>query len=449
MLRVGGLAALNLMLPCLLDSPARAGPEGFGHADGCILIYLFGGPSQIDTFDMKPDAPEQFRGEFRPIATNVPGLAICEHLPLLARQADKYCLIRSLCHEHPRHGWGLYYMLTGRRHTRPDLDAPPTPDDFPGLGALISKLDRASRGGPPAITLPRWNKFKDLPNAYAGERGGFLGGGHDPWLINAESPDGQSFAPAGLDLPPGVTPGRLTGRRDLLDELDRRLGFWGDSGAAMDAQTERAYALLATPAVRRAFRLEAEPPGLRDRYGRHPFGQGLLLARRLIEAGTRLVQINWHDDGSDVKSPFWDTHKDNFSSLRDRLLPPFDQALSALLDDLHARGRLDRTLVLVMGEFGRTPRIGQVVMNAATNGSGRDHWPHAYTVLAAGGGLRGGSVFGASDERAAFVTDRPVSPPDLQATVLHRLGIDPSATIRDRRGREHPAGAGRVVSGLG
>lgn len=448
LLRLGGLGALNLMLTDLLGAESRTGPAGFGRADSCILIYLFGGPSQIDTFDMKPDAPAQFRGEFRPIATAVPGLAICEHLPELAQQADKFCLLRGLCHEHPRHGWGLYYMLTGRKHSRPDLDAPPTPDDFPGIGALVSKLDPVIHGGPPAITLPRWNKFNDLPNAYAGERGGFLGGGHDPWLITADGPEGQSFSPAGLDLPAGVSPGRLDGRRELLGDLDRRLGIWGESGTAMEMQAARAYALLGTPAIRRAFHLEAEPPNRRDRYGRHPFGQGLLLARRLIEAGTRLVQVNWHDDGSDMKSPFWDTHKDNFSSLRDRLLPPFDQALAALLEDLHARGRLDRTLVLVMGEFGRTPRVGQVVMNAATNGNGRDHWPHAYTVLAAGGGLPAGSVFGATDDRAAFVNDGRVSPPDLQATVLHLLGIDPRASIRDRHGREHPASEGKVIEEL-
>jgi hypothetical protein len=298
------------------------------------------------------------------------------------------------------------------------------------------------------VTLPRWNKFNDLPNSYAGERGGFLGGGHDPWLVSAAGPDGQSFDPPGLDLPPGVTPGRVGERRRLLGDLDRRIAAWGEEGETHDVENARAYSLLSSPAVRRAFRIEEEHPRLRDRYGRHPFGQGLLLARRLVEAGTRLVQVNWHDDGSDVKSPFWDTHKDNFNSLRSRLLPVLDQSLSALLSDLDARGGLARTLVLVMGEFGRTPRIGQVVMNAATDGSGRDHWPHAYTVLAAGGGIPGGSVHGASDDRGAFVVEGRVSPPDLQATTLHLLGIAPSATVADRRGRLHPASTGRVVEGL-
>ncbi len=396
---------------------------------------------------MKPKAPSHFRGEFRPIPTSVSGIQICEHLPRLAGQADKYCLIRSMHHEHPRHGWGLYYMLTGHRHNRPDLDAPPTPDDYPGLGALVSKFALKQRGLPTAVTLPRWNRFLDLPNDYAGEKAGFLGSAYDPWLVKAEGA-GQSFRLDDLALPVDVPIGRLSERRELLSALDRRIAQWGELGQTQDALHAQAYDLLSSRAVRRAFDLAEEPDRLRDQYGRHPFGQGLLLARRLIEAGTTLVQVNWHNDGSDVKSPFWDTHKDNFNTLKNRLLPPADVGLSALLQDLHARGLLASTLVLVMGEFGRTPRIGQVIMNAATDGSGRDHWPHAYTVLAAGAGIRGGTVFGASDERAAYVKDAPVSPPDLQATVLHLLGIDPSTVILDRQGRPHRASDGHVVAGL-
>src|SRR5262249_58421580 len=186
----------------------------------------------------------------------------------------------------------------------------------------------------------------------------------------------------------------------------------GETGHTRDELARQAYALVGSERVRKAFQLDQEPQWLRERYGRHPFGQGLLLGRRLVEAGSRLVQVNWHADGSDVKSPFWDTHKDNFTSLKDRLLPPADVGLAALLDDLDGRGLLAETLVVVMGEFGRTPRVGQVVMNAATNGSGRDHWPHAYSVLAAGGGVRAGAVYGASDERGAYVKEGPVSPPD-------------------------------------
>ena len=257
--------------------------------------------------------------------------------------------------------------------------------------------------------------------------------------------DGQSFSLAELELPFDVPPGRLSERRDLLAAVDHRIGRWAEAAREYDTVQTRAYDLLGSRAVRAAFDLGREPTRLRDRYGRHPFGQGLLVARRLVEAGSMLVQVNWHDDGSDVKSPFWDTHKDNFNSLKNKLLPPLDESVSALLDDLDQRGLLESTLVLVMGEFGRTPRIGQVVMNGATDKAGRDHWPHAYTVLAAGGGICGGRVYGASDDRAAYVTDDPVTPPDLQATVLHALGIKPDSIITDRQGRPHRASDGTPV----
>jgi hypothetical protein len=338
-------------------------------------------------------------------------------------------------------------MLTGRRHNRPDLDAPPSPDDFPGLGSLVSKLGRPRRGLPPAVTLPRWNRFLDLPNDYAGEKAGFLGSGHDPWLVKTAGSD-QSFSLQELALPLDVPPGRLSERRQLLAAVDQRIARWGEVSAEHDAMRARAYDLLSSRAVRTAFDLVAEPDRTRDRYGRHAFGQALLLARRLVEAGTALVQVNWHNDGSDVKSPFWDTHKDNFNRLKRALLPPVDGGLSAFLEDLHLRGLLESTLVVVMGEFGRTPRIGQVIMNGATDKAGRDHWPHAYTVLLAGGGVRGGQVYGASDNRAAYVRDAPVSPPDLQATVLHVLGIRPSTLIHDRQGRPFVASEGVPVSGL-
>ena len=448
MLQVGGLAAMGLLLPEFLPRACARPPAfSFGRARSCVIVFLFGGPSQLDTFDLKPDAPPEFRGEFRPIATNVPGIQICEHLPLLARQADKYCLIRSMNHAHPRHGWGLYYMLTGRPHNRPDLDAPPTPDDHPGLGALVTKLGKAQREMPPAVTIPRWNRFLDLPNDYAGEKAGFLGSGYDPWLVKAGK-DSRSFALEELTLPLDVPPGRLSERRHLLAAVDRRIARWGEISAAHDTMNARAYELLSSQAVRQAFDLSQEPERVRERYGRHPLGQALLLARRLVQAGTSLVQINWHNDGSNVKSPFWDTHKDNFNRLKRDLLPPVDAGLSAFLEDLQARGLLASTLVLVMGEFGRTPRIGQVVMNGATDKAGRDHWPHAYTVLAAGGGVRGGQICGASDNRAAYVLDAPVTPPDLQATVLHALGIPPGSIITDRQARPHAASTGTPVTGL-
>lgn len=447
-LQLGALGALGITLPDLLRRQAGAATRT-GKAEACILIYLFGGPSQIDTFDMKPRAPVDFRGEFKPISTCVPGIAWCEHFHRLARQADKLAVVRSMQHGHPRHGYGLYYMFTGHPHPRPDLDASPAPDDFPTIGSLISKL-RGPRGlFPPAVTLPRWNRFLNLPNDYAGETAGFLGKTYDPWLVRGDRRTG-TFHVAGIELPHGVSPARLSARRDLWKTVDRQLARAGDNETLQqyDALYRQAFSLITSPKSRRAFDLKRESPTTREAYGEHPFGQGLLLARRLVEAGARLITVNWHNDGSDVKSPFWDTHKDNFNALRQRLIPPVDQGLSALLQDLSDRERLESTLIVVMGEFGRTPRIGRVVMNAATDSSGRDHWPHAYSVLLAGGGIRGGQAHGASDERAAYVTDKPVSPPDLNATVLHAFGIDPHTRIYDRRQRPHMASLGKPVVGL-
>ncbi len=457
LLEVGGLSALGLTLPSLLrrSSAAQAASSTSGgaiprttagHAQACILVYLFGGPSQIDTFDMKPDAPADFRGEFCPIDTNVPGIRFCEHLPLLARQADKFAIVRSMHHLHPRHGYGLYYMFTGREHARPDLDAAPSTDDFPSLAGMITKTQGARGDFPAAVTLPRWNRFLDLPQEYAGETAGFLGKTYDPWLVKAEQ-GGTQFAVSGIELPDDMTFDRLAERRELLSQFNGRIGRLADqeSCGQLDALYRQAFSLVSSPQARRAFDLEQETAALRDSYGREPFGQGLLLARRLVEAGATLVTVNWHDDGRDVKSPFWDTHKDNFTTLKNVLLPPLDRALSGLLADLADRGLLDSTLVVVVGEFGRTPRIGRVVMNSATNATGRDHWPHAYCALLAGGGVRGGQVYGASDELAAFVSSRGVTPPDLTATVLHCLGIDPRGEIHDRQGRPYSLSTGQPV----
>jgi len=452
LLEIGGLGALGLTLPNLLRPSATASAatsvvrHTTGRANACILIYLFGGPSQLDTWDMKPAAPADFRGEFRPIDTRVPGMQICEHFPLLARHTDKLAIVRSMHHLHPRHGYGLYYMFTGREHARPDLDAAPAPDDHPSLGSIVAKVQGPRADFPPAVTLPRWNRFLDLPNEYAGEVAGFLGKTYDPWLVRAEQ-GGTAFAVSGVELPDGITLDRLAARRSLLSEFNGLLGRLADREPCdqLDALYRQALAIVTSPQARRAFNLDEEPARLRELYGQEPFGQGVLLARRLVEAGATLVTVNWHDDGRDVKSPFWDTHKDNFATLKNVLIPPLDRALSALLADLQERGLLDTTLVVVMGEFGRTPRIGRVVMNSATNASGRDHWPHAYSVLLAGGGVRGGQVYGASDELAAHVKESGVTPPDLAATVLHCLGIDPREQMVDRQGRPYPLATGRPV----
>ncbi len=451
LLRVGGLSLAGIGLPDLLrwrQLQAQV-PTVQPTAKSCIFIYLFGGPSQLETFDLKPHAPSDFRGEFLPIPTNVPGISISEHLPLLAQQADKYALIRSMTHEHPRHGWGLYHAFTGKRHSRPDLDAPPTPDDHPGLGAIVNYSVTAKGGLPAAVTLPRWNKFNDLPDEYAGEKAGFLGKTFDPWLIAAD-PNAPDFGISGIDLPSGLSIGRFAERNSLRQQLETRLDVMQASalGQKHDLLYQQAVALVASRSARQAFELQHEQSALRELYGRHPIGQGLLLARRLIEAGTTLVTVNWHNDNSDVKSPFWDTHRENFKTLKQTLLPPTDRAIAALLQDLHDRGLLATTMVVVLGEFGRTPRIGRIVMNAATDATGRDHWPHAYSVLIAGGGVRGGQVHGASDDRAAYVARDPVTPPDLVATVLWGLGIEGDTVIHDRLRRPQTLCEGEPVTAL-
>jgi hypothetical protein len=449
LLHIGSLSYFGLGIDQLLAQSTEQNPEKnfpFGKAKSCILIFLFGGPSQIDLFDMKPDAPLEFRGEFKPIDTNVPGIQICEHLPLLSQRMDKFQILRSMHHEHPRHGWGLYYMLTGQKHSRPDLDAPPTPDDFPGIGALVSHFSSQSTHEiPPAITLPRWNRFLDLPSDYAGERGGRLGQAATPWLVKPDL--SGNLIPEALRLETPIAPGRIADRARLLESIDRRIAKSAESDV-FGSLHSLARELVTSPKARKAFALHEEPAHVRQSYGNHALGQGLLLSRRLVEAGTKLVQVNWHNDGSDVKSPFWDTHKDNFNSLKNKLLPPFDQSFSALLDDLDSRGILDETLVVVMGEFGRTPRIGRVVMNAATDASGRDHWPNAYSVLLAGAGIKGGSVYGSTDNRAAYVTDKPVSPPDLHSTILALLGINPGSEFKDLKGRILKCSLGQPVKGL-
>ena len=452
LLRVGALSYLGLGLPELLRSrklQAAEPQENVRRAKSCIFIFLFGGPSQLETFDLKPQAPADFRGEFQEIATNVPGISISEHLPLLARQADKYTIIRSMNYEHPRHGWGLYHAFTGKRHSRPDLDAPPTPDDHPGIGAIVNYATAGRGGLPAAVTLPRWNKFNDLPDEYAGEKAGFLGKSYDPWLISAD-PNAPDFGISGIELPAGLSIDRFAERNVLRRQLGNRLDDMLASGLSQqhDLLYRQALELVASQSARRAFELQREKTDLRELYGRHPMGQGLLLARRLVEAGTTLVSVNWHNDASDVKSPFWDTHRDNFSRLKQSLLPPTHRAIAALLQDLSDRGLLDTTLVVVMGEFGRTPRIGRVVMNAATDATGRDHWPHAYSVLIAGGGVRGGNVHGATDDRAAYVARDPVSPPDLIATILWTLGIDRETVIHDRLRRPQMLCEGEPVTAL-
>ena len=445
-MQTAGAAAIaaRLSLPELLRArtPDATSTAGFGNAKRCVLLFLTGGPPQLDTFDLKPQAPAEIRGELRPIATCVPGIQIGELCPNLARQADKFCIVRSVTHPDTVHTSAGYTMLTGAPHPQANgktaRDIHPSPDDHPHLGALLAKF-RPPRGGEPAFAaMPEIIKDAAI-NEFPGQGAGFLGKQFDPFRIEADEPR-TGFRLPDIVLPPNMTARRLDDRQQLLARLDRVIRA-GDDAVRNDVAGvyERAFNLIRSPAVSRAFRLDHEPPRTRTAYGPHLFGQGCLLARRLLEAGIPLATVYWQYEGPD-DSPVWDTHENNFPHLRRRLLPPADQAVAALLDDLSARGMLGDTLVICMGEFGRTPRVNKK--------GGRDHWPHVQSILLAGAGIRGGSVYGSSDRIGAYPATSPVTPLDLMATFLHLLGIPPESEVHDRTGRPLAACAGTVVRGL-
>ncbi|RUL86270.1 DUF1501 domain-containing protein [Tautonia sociabilis] len=440
-LRAGALALGGLALPGLYrareaSAAALPGPPRTttGRAKACILVFAWGGPSQLDTWDPKPEAPEEIRGEFRAIETSVPGVRIAEHFPMLAARADRLAIIRSMTHDDPAHLSSVHHLQTGHLAPRPHSDADgPSPNDWPHLGSLVARV--RPRGGalPPSVIMPWIVSHPAAPGGKApGQHGGWLGKAFDPFLIPG-NPNAPDFRIDGLRLPDGLPDARLLDRRALLSRVD--------SGAiaapAWSDYRSRAFDALLSAEARGAFRIDEESPATRDRYGRHIHGQCLLLARRLVESGVPLVTVNWHDDGVN----FWDTHGDNFNGLRTRLMPPTDRGLSALLDDLAARGLLDETLVVWVGEFGRAPRITRA-------NAGREHWPRCYSAVLAGGGIRGGAVFGSSDRWAAYPDSNPVGPADLAATILFALGIDPATEIIDPIGRPLPINRGTPVTAL-
>jgi hypothetical protein len=397
------------------------GSNGFGRAKSCILIFLWGGPSQLDTWDPKPDAPEGIRGPFRAIPTSVPGISISEHFPLLAEQVHRLAIIRSMSHDDAAHLSTAHRILTGHLAPTPNSDAAgPSSRDWPHLGAVVSKLRPTAGALPSAVNMPWTVMHPAAPGGKApGQDAGWLGKAYDPFHVEGD-PSHSGFHVEGLGLPQGIPRERLAHRRALLEQVASAADLAGNGPQSWDGYQQRALDGLFSAEARGAFQIDREDPKLRDRYGRHIHGQCLLLARRLIEAGVGLVTVNWHNDGHF----FWDTHGNNFNQLKGRLMPPADQGFAALLADLGARGLLDETLVVWVGEFGRTPRINKA-------NSGREHWPHCYSAVLAGAGVRGGSVFGDSDRWAAYPASDPVSPEDLGATILHALGIDPATTVKD------------------
>lgn len=413
------------------DSPSPVLPKTPAHA--CVFVFLFGGPSHIDLWDMKPLAPAEIRGEFQPIATSVPGIWLCEHLPRLARQMQHVCVLRSMTHQMNVHGPACSELYTGREYFGPPITDQATPQDWPSLAAMVMRFGARQRGLPPSVVLPWYTQFVGQDRRIAGQTGGRMGEEFNPLLVEGD-PAQAGFQLHGLEPLPASTTERLLRRRSLVEQLQARRDSLHTSAVRLYEQhVATAWETLARAHSARAFDVSQEPAPLREAYGWSKFGQSLLAARRLVEAGVSLVTVNWDDDSRDDKvSPHWDTHHQNFPKLKERLCPVFDQAFAAFVNDLHTRGLLESTLVVVTGEFGRTPRIGLVTQNGMTEKTGRDHWPHAFTVLLAGGGIRGGQVYGETNATGAYVIDRPVSPADLAATILTHLGIDPHAEYHDR-----------------
>ena len=395
----------------------------------------------MDTFDPKPDAVAEVRGEFRPIRTAVPGTLVCEHLPRLATLANRYTLIRSCSHDDPQHNTAAHAALTGHMHPRKGQMAPPTPDDCPPPGAVLTYRGVAPKGVPAWVTMPAVMNDSGIP--FPAQNAGYLGRAYDPLALYTD-PNSPAFSVEGLTLRTDLSPDRLADRIALLQRLDdtTRQGGHNDAGKVLEAAQRRALDLILSPTTRAAFRLDGEPDRVRDAYGRRPFGQCLLLARRLTEAGVPMVTVAFTSatprrPGCNIA---WDTHEDNFKDLKNKLLPDLDQALAALLQDLEQRGLFDQTLVVVTGEFGRTPRINK--------NAGRDHWQTVYSALWAGGGVCRGLVHGASDRNAAAPSTNPVSPGDLTASLYHALGIDPATELTDRLQRPRVLSPGRPILAL-
>jgi Protein of unknown function (DUF1501) len=398
------------------------------------VILLSGGLGQHDSFDMKPEAPDKIRGEFKPIDTTVPGIQVCEHLPRLAARADRLAIVRSMSHPEGNHLVAVHRVLTGQASSprgASDLDRVASRDDFPCYAAVLDRLRRRSDGIPSGVALP--TRLVEGPLTWPGQDGGFLGPRHDPWQLRLD-PSRPEARDDSLTLPAGLDRQRLHRRRHLLGQAAVPA-----PGDPFVDQQDAALAMLSNGKVGKALDTEREDPRLADRYGRHLFGRSLLLARRLVEAGVPVVQATM----GIVQT--WDTHVANFPRLRDSLLPPLDQAVSALLDDLEIRGLLDETLVVMLGEFGRTPRIAELKPGDIP---GRDHWPAVFPAVFAGGGVVGGQVVGKSDRLGAYAVSKTFGPADLAATVYHALGVDPATELHDRLGRPRRLCSGEVMTPL-
>jgi hypothetical protein len=446
MLRVGGLALGGLALPQLLARPAAAsapaGSKGksFGKAKNCIILYLSGGPAQLDTFDPKPDAPDDIRGPFTTIQTRLPGVRFSELVPHTASWMHKAALVRTMYHDHNDHGRGSYWMFTGQPYlgSVPDVNTM-TRQDLPHMGACVAKL--APGPGP----LPAWaivpHRMDVAGGRRAGQFAGSLGPKYDP-LLTGGNPNEDGFKLDHLPLVANESPTVVRRRLSLVDQLNaesKPLNDLAMSGSIKDGQA-KAVEVISSDAVRKAVDLSAVSPAERERYGRNLFGQSVLLGSRLLGAGVRLVQCNWQRTQG-INGFAWDTHWNNFTAHKDDLVPPYDRAFHALMTDLEQTGKLDETLVVVAAEFGRSPRITR-------SNSGREHWPDCFCVLMAGGGIKGGQVYGQSDKIAGRPVSNPTTPAEFTATIYHCLGLDPHTETTDVGGRPIMLSKGTPISSL-
>ncbi len=452
-LRAGGLSAFGLSLPQFLHSHARGSenllngvPEhlqsSFGRAKRCIVLFLLGGPPQHETWDPKPEAPAEIRGEFGTIATATPGLRVGELMPKTAKLTDRIAVLRAMSTGDNAHSSSGYWMLTGYPHAPKNQEnaLPGAPNDWPSLAAVVRHLKGDRTSLPGTVRLPEeiWNTGRIT---WPGQDAGWLGDNADPWLLTCD-PNQSDFKAPDISLPLDITPERLAHRQDLQRLMNAHFGVLDRAPVQRwSIWQAKAFDLLRAEEAQRAFALEQEPVAMRERYGRNRFGQSVLLARRLVESGVSLVQVNWTrwETDEDI-APAWDTHAKNGERCKNALMPPMDQAYSALLEDLEQRGMLDDTLVVWMGEFGRSPTI-----NAA---GGRDHWGHVFSAALAGGGVRGGVVHGQSDRQGGFPLEGRVEPQDLTATIYHCLGFSPETMIHDRVGRPLAISNGHPISAI-
>lgn len=433
-----------------LAALAKAGDAQRGRrarAKACILLYMDGGPSHIDLWDLKPDAPAEIRGPYQPIATSAPGISTSELLPQVARQMHHLVQIRGVCHQETVHDPAVYQMLTGYKHISSAGNLNVEDTDFPQMGTAFGRRDQLPAVMPKVIELPETMKME--ARVLPGQNAGFLGGSYDPFRV--EITREASLIKPDLALRREISAARLTEVGSFVTKLNGKLARL-ERTAELDRfgdYQRQALALLSRPGVQAAFDIEREPAAMHERYGRNRHGQSVLLARRLVEAGARFVTVYWGKEPQDwadgkgerlANNP-WDTHRNHFALVKDSLTPRADRALAALVNDLAERGLLDETLVVWMGDFGRTPKIDKKYAS-------RDHWPHAFTVVMAGAGLPGGTIDGRTDRHAARVEEHPVSPADLTATIFDALGVDPRSEIRDPRGVSYPISTGRALERL-